>query len=153
MNLLERSLFFTRIRNDQHQIALFSNSGSESLFLYPTLALPVEPTGSLMGSAYASWYASGGTAGMKPDDPSLLRVYELMRVAPTKGEDERNEIAREIWRLVADAKWQIGLVGQAPGSQGNRVISNRLGNIPERICISQHCRPPWSARPEQWYFR
>lgn len=153
MKLLERSLFFTRIRNDQHQMVLFSNSGSESLFLFPTLALPVDPAGSLMGSAYSQWYASGGTSGLKPDDPNLLRVYELMRLAPSKGEDERNAIAQEIWRLVADAKWQIGLVGQAPGSQGNRVISNRLGNIPERICISQHCRPPWSARPEQWYFR
>jgi peptide/nickel transport system substrate-binding protein len=153
MKLLERSLFFTRIRNDQHQMVLFSNSGSESLFLFPTLALPVDPAGSLMGSAYSQWYASGGASGVKPEDPNLLRVYELMRSAPTKGEDDRNEDAREIWRLAADAKWQIGLVGQAPGSQGNRVVSNRMGNIPERICISQHCRPPWSARPEQWYFR
>jgi peptide/nickel transport system substrate-binding protein len=153
VKLLERSLFFTRIRNDQHQMVLFSNSGSESLFLYPTLALPVDPSGSLMGSAYSQWYASGGAQGIKPDDPSLLRVYDLMRAAPTVPEAERDAFAREIWRLAADAKWQIGLVGQAPGSQGNRVISDRLGNIPERICISQHCRPPWSARPEQWYIK
>jgi len=153
MKLLERSLFFTRVRNDQHQMVLFSNSGSESLFLFPTLAVPVDPGGSLMGSAYSLWYTSGGTAGLKPEDPALLRVYDLMRTAPSKPEEERNEAAREIWRVIADAKWQIGLVGQAPGSQGNRVVSDRLGNIPERICISQHCRPPWSARPEQWFFR
>ncbi len=153
LKLLERSLFFTRIRNDQHQLVLFSNSGSESLFLFPTLALPVDPAGSLMGTAWSLWFASGGTQGRKPEDPAMLRVFELMRTAPSLAEDQRNAAAQEIWRLAAENKWQIGLVGQAPGSQGNRVVSNRMGNIPERICISQHCRPPWSARPEQWYFK
>jgi len=153
LKLLERSLFFTRVRNDQHQMVIFSNSGSESLYLFPTLALPVDPAGSLMGTAWSQYFASSGAQGTKPDDPAMLRVFELMRNAPTMPEQQRNEAAQEIWRLIADAKWQIGLVGQAPGSQGNRIVSDRLGNIPARICISQHCRPPWSARPEQWYFR
>ncbi len=153
LKLLERSLFFTRVRNDQHQMLIFSNSGSESLFLFPVLALPVDPAGSLMGSAWSQWYASDGKAGMKPDDPGMLRVYDLLRLAGSKPEAERNAIAQEIWRIVAEAKWQIGLVGQAPGSQGSRVVSDRLENIPGRVCISQHCRPPWSARPEQWFFR
>jgi peptide/nickel transport system substrate-binding protein len=153
LKLLERSLFFTRVRNDQHQVAMFSNSGSESLYLYPVLALPVDPAASLMGSAYSQWYASGGSAGLKPTDPALLRVYELLRIAPSQPEEQRNAFAQEIWRLAAEQKWQIGLVGQAPGSQGNRIVSDRLENVPSRVCISQHCRPPWSARPEQWYFR
>jgi len=153
LKILERSLFHTRVRNDQHQMVLFSNSGSESLYLFPVLALPVDPANSLMGSAWSAWFASNGTAGRKPEDPAMLRVYDLMRAAASQNEDQRNATAQEIWRIVADNKWQIGIVGQAPGSQGNRVVSNRLGNIPERICISQHCRPPWSARPEQWYFK
>jgi peptide/nickel transport system substrate-binding protein len=153
LKLLERTLFFTRVRNDQHQMVIFSNSGSESLYLFPTLVLPVDPSGSLMGTAWSQYFISDGAQGLKPEDPTMLRIFDLMRAAPTLAEQQRNETAREIWRLVADAKWQIGLVGQAPGSQGNRIVSDRLGNIPSRICISQHCRPPWSARPEQWYFR
>ena len=153
LKLMERSLFFTRIRNDQHQMAMFSNSGSESIFLYGVLALPVDPAASLMGTAYSLWFASNGSAGTKPTQPELLRVYELLRLAPSLPEAERNKAAQEIWRLVTDQKYQIGLVGQAPGSQGNRVVSDRLENVAERVCISQHCRPPWSARPEQWYFR
>jgi peptide/nickel transport system substrate-binding protein len=153
LKLLERSLFFTRVRNDQHQMVIFSNSGSESLFLFPVLALPVDPSGSLMGSAWSHWYATNGKSGMRPDDPAMLRVFDLLRSVGSKPEAERNAIAQEIWRIVAEAKWQIGLVGQAPGSQGSRVVSDRLENIPGRVCISQHCRPPWSARPEQWFFR
>lgn len=151
--LLERSLFFSRVRNDQHQMVIFSNSGSESLFLYPVLALPVDPAASLMGSAWSRWFATDGEAGTRPEDPDMLRVYDLMRAAGGQPEAERNATAQEIWRIVANAKWQIGLVGQAPGSQGSRVVSDRMENVPARICISQHCRPPWSARPEQWFFR
>ena len=153
LKILERSLFFTRARGDQHQMAIFSNSGSDSLFLFPALALPVDPSGSLMGSAYSQWYASGGTQGLQPAQPEMLRVYQLMRAAPSQLEAQRNASAQEIWRIVADQKWQIGLVGQAPGSQGTRVVSDRLENVPARVCISQHCRPPWSARPEQWFYK
>ncbi len=153
MKLLERSLFSIRRQNDQHQMVLFSNSGSESLFLFPVLALPVDASASLMGSAWAQWYVTEGKAGMKPEDPHMLRVFDLLRAAASKPEAERNATAQEIWRIVADQKWQIGLVGQAPGSQGNRIVSNKLENIPGRVCISQHCRPPWSGRPEQWFFK
>jgi peptide/nickel transport system substrate-binding protein len=153
LKVLERSLFFTRLRNDQHQLALFSNSGSESLFTYPILALPTDPSGSLMGSAYSQYYASNGAQGMKPREPEMLRVYELMHSASSLPDTERNAAAQEIWRIVADQKWQIGLVGQAPGSQGTRIVSNKMGNVADRLCISQHCRPPWAARPEQWYYK
>ena len=153
LKLLERSLFFTRVRNDQHQMVIFSNSGSESLFLFPVLALPVDPAGSLMGAAWSQWYASGGKAGTMPTDPNMLHVYDLLRSAGSLPDDDRSAVARDIWRIIADAKWQIGLVGQAPGSQGSRIVSDRLENVPGRVCISQHCRPPWSARPEQWFFR
>jgi peptide/nickel transport system substrate-binding protein len=153
LKIFERSLFFTRVRGDQHQMVIFSNSGSDSLYLYPVLALPVDPAASLMGSAYSQWYASGGTKGLKPAQPEMLRVFELMRAAPSQPEAQRNEFAREIWRIVTEQKWQIGLVGQAPGSQGTRVVSDRLENVPGRVCISQHCRPPWSARPEQWFYK
>ena len=153
LKLLERSLFYTRARNDQHQMVIFSNSGSESLFLTPTLVLPVDPQSSLMGGAWSQWFASNGASGIKPDDPDMLRVYDLLRSGSTQKEAERDATAQEIWRIVANAKWQIGIAGQAPGSQGNRIVSNKLENIPGRICISQHCRPPWSARPEQWFFK
>ena len=153
LKLLERSLFFARLRNDQHQLALFSNSGSESLFTYPILALPTDPAGSLMGSAYSQYYASNGAQGMKPREPEMLRVYDLMHSASSLPDLERNAAAQEIWRIVADQKWQIGLVGQAPGSQGTRLVTNKMGNVADRLCISQHCRPPWAARPEQWYYK
>jgi hypothetical protein len=52
-----------------------------------------------------------------------------------------------------DQVWSIGIVGQSPAYMGTRVVNERLENVPDRTCVSQHCRTPWSGHPEQWYYR
>ena len=153
MRLFERSLFYTRVRNDQNQIVLWSNNGSESMYLYTVPVLPIDPQSSFGGAAYAQWYASNGAAGIKPTDPGLLKGFELLRAAVSQPEARRVEIAQEIWKLLVDQVWSIGLVGQSPAYMGTRVVNERLENVPERTCISQHCRTPWSGHPEQWYYK
>jgi peptide/nickel transport system substrate-binding protein len=151
--LFERSLFYTRVRADQNQLVIFSNNGTESLYLYPVLALPVDAINSLMGAAYGQWYASNGARGSKPENPELLHAMELLRGAAGKPADERTKIAQDIWKIAVDQQWAIGLVGQSPAYMGIRVVNERLENVPARTCISQHCRTPWGAHPEQWYYR
>jgi peptide/nickel transport system substrate-binding protein len=151
--LLERSLFYTRVRNDDNQMSIFSNNGTESLFLYTTAVLPNDPQSSQAGAAYARWYVSNGTAGIAPTDPALLKAYELLRSAGSLDEKARNKVAKEIWKLAVDNVWTIGLVGLSPTYMGTRVVNARLENVPDRTCVSQHCRTPWSGHPEQWYYR
>jgi peptide/nickel transport system substrate-binding protein len=153
MRLFERSLFYTRVRNDQNQIVLWSNNGSESLYLYTIPVLPIDPQSSFGGAAYAQWYASNGAAGIKPTDPELLKGFELLRSAASQPEEKRVQIAQEIWKLLVDQVWSIGIVGQSPAYMGTRVVNERLENVPARTCVSQHCRTPWSGHPEQWYYR
>jgi peptide/nickel transport system substrate-binding protein len=153
MRLFERSLFYTRVRNDQNQIVLWSNNGSESLYLYTIPVLPIDPQSSFGGAAYAQWYASNGAIGIKPTDPELLKGFDLLRGAVSQPEQRRTEIAQEIWKLLVDQVWSIGIVGQSPAYMGTRVVNERLENVPDRTCVSQHCRTPWSGHPEQWYYR
>lgn len=151
--LLERSLFYTRVRNDQNQMAIFSNNGTESLYLYTVPVLPVDPQSSLNGAAYAQWFVSNGAKGIAPTDPELLRAYELLRSAATEQKPARDKIAQEIWKIVVEQQYSIGLVGQAPAFMGIRAVSNRLENVASRTCLSQHCRTPWGGHPEQWYYK
>jgi peptide/nickel transport system substrate-binding protein len=151
--LLERSLFYTRIRNDDNQMTIFSNNGSESLFLYTSPVLPNDPQSSQGGVGHAKWFASNGASGLAPISPEMLKAYGMLRSAASVPEAERNKIAQEIWKIAADQVWTIGLVGLSPTYMGTRVVNTKLENVPERVCISQHCRTPWSARPDQWYYR
>jgi peptide/nickel transport system substrate-binding protein len=153
MKLLERSLFYTRVRNDQNQLIIFSNNGSESLFLYTIPVLPIDPQSSLNGAAYAQWYTTNGAAGIKPTDPLLLKGYELLDSASGLPEAERTKVAQEIWKIATDQVWSIGLVGLSPAYMGTRVVNDRLENVPARTCVSQHCRTPWSGHPEQWFYK
>ena len=106
-----------------------------------------------MGPEYAQYYASGGTQGVKPDDPNLLRIWELFSEASGLKAEGRNKNAQEIWKILADQVYGIGTVGQSPAGLGVRLVSNRLGNIAARVCNAQHCRTPGNSHPETWYFK
>ena len=150
---MERSLFFTRVAGNEHQIAFWANDGSEVLYLFPRHALPVDPAEALMGQPIARWYATGGAQGKKPGDPQLLKALELMRSAGGKKTEERFKVAQEIFKLIVDEQFSIGTVGQSPATMGVRVVSRKLGNIPSRQINAQHCRTPCSSHPETFYYK
>ena len=83
----------------------------------------------------------------------LLKGFELLRGAASQTEEQRTETAKELWKMLVDQVWSIGLVGQSPAYMGTRVVNLRLENVPARTCTSQHCRTPWSGHPEQWYYK
>jgi len=149
----ERLLAFTRTQNNEHQIMVWNNGGTELLYLFPRHSIPVDPTEAFMGPEFARWYASNGTAGRKPDDPNMLKILELFRGAAGQKEAERIATAQEIWKILIDQQYGIGTVGQSAALMGVRLVSNKLGNIPSRNCIAQHCRTPGGAHPETWFFK
>jgi peptide/nickel transport system substrate-binding protein len=150
---MERNLAFTRTRNNEHHIQIWTNGGTEIIYLFPRHAIPVDPTEGFMGPEFAQWYASGGKQGRKPDDPNWLKIFELYAPAGSKQEPERIKIAHEIWKIIVDQQYNIGTVGQSPALMGVRIANNKLGNIPSRVCIAQHCRTPGGSHPETWFYK
>ncbi len=150
---LERNLFFTKIANNEHQIAIFINDGSEQIYLYPRYALPVDPIQCPLGHPIARWYASDGKQGKPPKDPELLRALELFKSAPGKKAAERRKIAQEIWKILVDGQFSIGTVGLSPAVMGVRIVSKRMGNIPARQVNAQHARTPCSSHPATFFFK
>ena len=150
---VERSLAYTRMGANEHQTTLDANDGSELLFFYPRAVLPTEPNEAPMGPLYARWYASGGQHGRKPADPEMVKALEMLRSAPGLKPDEQVKAAQEIWRIVVEAQWSVGIVGQSPAFMGVRVIKNNMGNVPARQVNAQHARTPGSSHPATFYVR
>ena len=150
---VERNLFFTRINNNEHQIAVWLNDGTEVLYLFPRHALPVDTVEALLGPLIARWYASGGTQGKEPKDPQLKKALELFRSAAGKKTQDRYKIAQEIWKIMVEEQFSIGTVGQSPAAMGVRIVSKKLGNIPSRQINAQHCRTPCSSHPATFFFK
>lgn len=150
---LERNLAFTRDNNNENQIITWANDGSEQLFLFPRHALPVDAAESHMGMAFARWYASKGASGKKPDDPEMLRAFDLYRSTAAMNDADRTKTAKEIWKIIVEQTWSIGTVGQSPAFMGVRIAKNNMGNIPGRQVNAQHARTPYSSMPITFYFK
>jgi peptide/nickel transport system substrate-binding protein len=149
----ERGLAFQRMASGDHHILVWTNGGTELLYLYPSWALPTNVTPGAYGIETARWYASNGTQGTKPEDPHMLKALEMFRAGAGMEQEARNKNAQEIWKIMVDQQFHIGTVGQSPALMGVRIASNKLGNIPDRACIAQHCRTPGSSHPETWFFK
>jgi len=151
---MERTLATTRTRNNEHQIMVWTNGGTELLYLFPRHAIPVDPTEAYMAPEFATWYASNGAQGRAPTDPQMLKIYDLFKSASGQREaGDRDKTAQEIWKILVDQQYAIGTVGESPAQFGVRIVSTKLGNIPARACIAQHCRTPSSSHAETWYFK
>ncbi len=150
---MERNLAFGKDNNDENQMLTWANDGSEMLFLFARHALPVDPAECHMGMAFAKWYASNGTQGKKPDDPEMLRAFDLYRAAFGMKEEDQIKNAKEIWKIIVEQQWSIGTVGQSPAFMGVRVVKNNMGNIPERQVNAQHARTPCTSGPITFFFK
>ncbi len=148
----ERNLFTANRDNNTQQISLWSNGGTELIYLYPAHALPVQ-TGNFYSVPIGTWYATGGKQGIAPKDPDLKKAMDLFTEAQTKKLEERNKIAQEIWKIYVDAVLGIGVVGVSPAFLGVRITSNKLGNIPARHVNAQHMRNPTGSRPTTIFFK
>ncbi len=149
---LERATLEANRNANKQQLMMWSNGGTELLYLYPIHALPVQ-VNSQVGPEIAKWYSTGGAQGMAPPDPDLKKCIELYDEAQTKNLEERNKIAQEIWKIYVDAVLAIGTVGLSPAFLGLRITSNKLGNIPARHVNAQHMRTPTSSRPTTIFFK
>ena len=150
---VERGLGEKRRDANQNQITLWSNGGTEQLYLYPYHALPVG-LGVMMGNESAKWYATSGKQGKEPRSAEMKAAMDLFRSAATmKTKQERDKNAQEIWKIILEEQWSIGVVGLSPAFLGVRLTTNKLGNIPSRNVNAQHMRTPTSARPTTWFFR
>ncbi len=150
---MERGLGFTKANNNDYHMFVWNNGGTELLYLFPTWAIPVTADSIAMGPVFGKYFASGGTQGVKPDDPNILKIWELYDEAAGLKAEGRNKNAQEIWKILVDGQYGIGTVGQSPAGLGVRLVSDRLGNIAARVCNAQHCRTPGNSHPETWYFK
>lgn len=149
---MERSTWEQNRNANAQQIAMWSNGGTELIYLYPIHALPVQEN-SQVGPLIARWYGTGGTDGVAPTDPDLQKCMDLYTEAQTKPLEERNRLAQEVWKTYVDSVLAIGTVGLSPAFLGMRVTSNKLGNIPGRHINAQHMRTPTSSRPTTIFFK
>ncbi len=150
---LERNLAMTRMRNNEHQIFMWANDGSELFHAFPRHAMPLDPSEAMMGPLIARWFATNGEQGKKPDSAEMLRAMDLYRAAAGQDTETANKTVQEIWKILVDEVFSIGTVGLSPAVMGVRIVKNNLGNVPQRQFNGQHGRTPCTSHPTTVFFK
>jgi len=133
----------------------YTSWGTEALFLNLETTgrnLSFTTRGSEIGPEFGVYYRTNGAEGRKPEDPLILQMWDLFTEGRTLGPGpERDAIAQEMWKIVIDQQWTVGVVGQIPFWP--RLANIELGNMPEGVCFSAHCRFPGTARAETFFWK
>jgi peptide/nickel transport system substrate-binding protein len=148
---LERGQATGRLYANEHQIYFETQWGADNMFGHAPWFFPVDPQ-IPVGPLYGTWYASAGAKGKTPP-PRMREVMDKYRKAFGVQEQERTQLAKDIWKVVLDELWIIPVVSNSPASQGVRVIKTNMGNIPERLWNSAVSDNPHIAHTETWYFK
>jgi peptide/nickel transport system substrate-binding protein len=148
---VERSLGQKRMAANEHHIYAWNNDGSEHMFTFPGHVFPFDVTGG-GGALYAQWFQSNGEQG-KPPPPKVREVMDKFRQAFGVSEAERVKLGKEIWQIVTDEVFSIGVVGIGAAAMGVRIAKNNLGNIPSRQYNSPDAKTPSISRTVTFFFK
>ena len=155
VNEVERSLAITRVGANELQIHLWQNDGTEHFFASPWHIFPLSQSGlggPNIGPLWGQWLRTNGAQGREPTAP-MKKLMALWKQGFGVPEAERIEIGKEMWRVAVEQQWAIGTVGLSPAVMGVRIVSNRLGNSPDRLYNSTDGMTPAPSRPETFFFK
>ncbi|MGL5009749.1 MAG: ABC transporter substrate-binding protein, partial [Paracoccaceae bacterium] len=150
LDVVERSLFRTRTRANEHDAAADNaEGGGKDFFLNGDNWFPSDPA-SYWGYGWYLWF-DGETEGgaLEPSD-AVKRTQALWYEAEAKLDPaERAAKTTELLDIVADEFWQIGI---ARPIEGYGIAKTNLANVPDLIIDSFAMGAPGPARSEQFYF-
>ena len=149
---LERTLMERQTENNELMISVRDASTAGSLPIQPDAVIPATRASGL-GPAFGIWYSSNGRQGKEPTDPQILKVLDLHRSLGGLPRGERDNAAKEIWRIAIEEQWGIGTVGLAAANLGVRLVKNTMGNVPERLAQVRAARHPGATHPSTYYFK
>jgi peptide/nickel transport system substrate-binding protein len=148
---LERSLAAKRVGANEQHMRISWGDGSEHLLTYPFNVFPFDGN-SEFGPLYGLWFQSNGSKGKRPP-PRLRWLYELYAKALRVPEEERRRLGQEIWKIVIEEQWSVGLVGLSPAAGGVRIAKTGLGNVPARQFNSPDAKTPAISHPTTFFWK
>ena len=145
---VDRTLFYERKDNNDHDAAVFLGSGGmiDALF-EPTFYFPFWNE-SLFAVPWGNWYNSAGAAGEEP--PAIVqKQMDLYReIKKYSDPDKQNALMKELLDIAADQFYVIGV--STPGPLYS-VVKNNLHNVYARP-FSWPYPSPVASTTEQYYF-
>ena len=149
INAIDRSLYYTRGDNNDHDMAVWPGPGGLDIMLDPRDYFAQHTQGTRYAIPWAQWYTSGGKDGQEPPDSQKRRMKLYDEARSTADMKKRGELMKEVFDLAADA-FEVFGVCLAVNSFG--IANNKLRNVPAKMANSWPYPHPAPALPQQFFF-
>ncbi len=149
INAIDRSLYYTRGDNNDHDMAVWPGPGGLDIMLDPRDFFAQHTQGTRYALPWAQWYTSGGKDGQEPPESQKRRMKLYDEARSTADLNKRGVLMKEVFDLAADAFEMFG-VGLAVNSFG--IANNKLRNVPASMPSSWPYPHPAPALPQQFFF-
>jgi peptide/nickel transport system substrate-binding protein len=149
VNSIERSLYYTRGDNNDHDAATWVGPGGLDVMLDARDYVAIHPQGSRQAIPWALWYVSNGKDGVEPPDNPKTRMKLFDEARGTNDPAKRAELMKQVFDLCADAFETIGIC-LAVNAYG--IATDRIRNVPPKVAHAWSFGSPANADPQQFYF-
>lgn len=145
---VDRTLFYDRKDNNDHDAAVFLGSGGMGDALFePTFYFPFWNE-SLFAVPWGNWYASGGKSGEEPSAPAKKQMELYREILKSADIAKQNELMQQLLNIAADEFYVIGI--NSPGPLFS-AVKNNMHNIYPRPFAWTYPSPVASGT-EQYFF-
>jgi peptide/nickel transport system substrate-binding protein len=149
VNTIERSLYYTRGDNNEHDAAVWGGPGGIQPMLDPRDLFAQHPQGSRYAIPWAVWYVSNGRDGEEPPESQKQRMKLFDIARGTADMKKRGDTMKALFDLTADA---FETVGVCLGVNTFGICNTKLQNTPVKEADSWPYPNPGPSLPQQYYF-
>lgn len=145
---VDRTLFYDRKDNNDHDAAVFLGSGGMGDALFePTFYFPFWNE-SLFAVPWGNWFASGGKSGEEPPAEVKKQMDIYRELTQSADPDKQKALMKQLLDIAADQFYDIGI--NTPGPLYS-VSKNNLHNVYARPFAWTYPTPV-ASNTEQYYF-
>ena len=153
VNVTTRSQHFTRWQTNEWAVMVWNEDTAGFTFSSIDKRSPREgAAGNFHGPGCALWLQNPDNPNAHPCAQESIDLLEMHKRGPGLPPVERNALGKEIYKIIVENQYNIGIVGLSPMVQGVIVTNNDLRNVPDEAGNDWPLRTPNTGFPEQWYF-
>jgi len=149
VNTIERSLYYTRGDNNEHDVAVWPGAGGLDPMLDPRDFFAQHTQGSRYAIPWTLWYVSNGKEGELPPESQRNRMKLFDDARGTADLAKRAAIMKELFGLTAEAFETVGI---CLGVNAFGTVNAKLLNVPKKMPASWSWPNPGPSLPQQYSF-
>ena len=103
-----------------------------------------------MAPAYGTYFKTSGAQGAKPTGKLAEAQALYLQMKSTTDQAKIIDLGKQMIKMTTEEAWTISTVGGVPAPA---IISNKMGNVPEKVTQDWILFSPGNQKPYTFYYK